>query len=99
HDRGRLGVVCGPALRTGAARLAARAGLRIGAGFVKVLCPPDAAQVAAGALEAVMVEDFITAEGLARLAEPMDAVVIGPAAGLTEATVQNLQALARTGAV
>jgi hydroxyethylthiazole kinase-like uncharacterized protein yjeF len=99
HDRGRLGVVCGPALRTGAARLAARAGLRMGAGLVKVLCPPDASLVVAGALEAVMVEEFITAEGLARLADPMDAVVIGPAAGLNEATVQNLQSLARTGAV
>lgn len=99
HDRGRLGVVCGPALRTGAARLAARAGLRMGAGLVRVLCPPDAALVVAGAVEAVMVEDFTSPDGLARLAEPLDAVVIGPAAGLNEATVQNLQALARTGAV
>ena len=99
HDRGRLGVVCGPALKTGAARLAARAGLRIGAGLVRILCPPDAALVVAGAVEAVMVDDFSTPEALARLAEPLDAVVIGPAAGLTETTVHNLQALARTGAV
>ena len=98
HARGRLGVVSGGALSTGAARLAARAGLRIGAGLVKVFCPPDAAPVLAPALEAVMLASFSTAEQLATLAQPMDAVVIGPAAGLTEATAANVAALARTGA-
>ena len=91
-------MVCGPALRTGAARLAARAGLRIGAGLVRILCPPDAAPIVAGAVEAVMVDDFASPEALVRLADPLDAVVIGPAAGLTETTVINLQALGRTGA-
>lgn len=99
HQRGRLGVVSGPALRTGAARLAARAGLRIGAGLVRILCPPDAAAVIAPAVEAVMLDEFSTPEGLTRLASELDAVVIGPAAGLTEATALNLAALARTGAV
>ncbi|MEQ7155397.1 NAD(P)H-hydrate dehydratase [Brevundimonas aurifodinae] len=99
HNRGRLGVVSGGPLNTGAARLAARAGLRVGAGLVKVLCPPDAAPIVASALEAVMVEAFASPDGLETLAEAMDAVVIGPAAGLNEATVQNLAALARTGAV
>jgi hydroxyethylthiazole kinase-like uncharacterized protein yjeF len=99
HSRGRLGVVSGGALSTGAARLAARAGLRIGAGLVRIFCPPDAASVVAGAVEAVMVAEFATPDGLARLAEPFDAVVIGPAAGLTETTAQNLAALGRTGAV
>lgn len=98
HQRGRLGVVSGGALHTGAARLAARAGLRAGAGLVRLLCPPDAAPIAAAAVEAVMVSDFATPEGLARLAEPLDAVVIGPAAGLSEATAHNLHALSQTGA-
>lgn len=96
HQRGRLGVVSGGMLHTGAARLAARAGLRIGAGLVRILCPPDAGPVIAGAMEAVMVSDFDTAEALATLAEPLDCVVIGPAAGLTQATASNLKALTGT---
>jgi hydroxyethylthiazole kinase-like uncharacterized protein yjeF len=93
-----LGVVSGGALSTGAARLSARAGLRIGAGLVKVFCPPDAAPVLAPALEAVMLASFATPEQLQALADPMDAVVIGPAAGLTESTALNLGGLVRTGA-
>jgi ADP-dependent NAD(P)H-hydrate dehydratase / NAD(P)H-hydrate epimerase len=98
HSRGRLGVVSGPALRTGAARLAARAGLRIGAGLVKVFCPPDAAMVLAPALEAVMLDVFHDADELQSLAAPMDAMIIGPAAGLTDATAANIAALQRNGA-
>lgn len=98
HARGRLGVVSGGVMSTGAARLSARAGLRIGAGLVKVFCPPDAAPVLAVALEAVMLASFATPDQLQALADPMDAVVIGPAAGLNESTVLNLAALARTGA-
>ncbi len=98
HIRGRLGVVSGGALSTGAARLSARAGLRVGAGLVKVFCPPDAAPVLAPSLEAVMLASFATPEQLQALADPMDAVVIGPAAGLIESTALNLAALARTGA-
>lgn len=99
HSRGRLGVVSGRAGHTGAARLAARAGLRAGAGLVKVLCPPDAVTVLGAALEAIMIQPFEDPEDLREAAQPMDAVVIGPAAGLGRATEENLQALARTGAV
>lgn len=98
HSRGRLGVVSGHATQTGAARLAARAGLRSGAGLVKVFCPPDAAPVLAGALEAVMLTPFSGADVLAEAAVGLDAAVIGPAAGVNEATAANLGALARTGA-
>ncbi len=98
HARGRLGVVSGKATQTGAARLAARAGLRIGAGLVRILCPPDAATVIAPAIEAVMLTPFGSPEALVEACEGMDAVVVGPAAGLTEATQANVRALATTGA-
>jgi hydroxyethylthiazole kinase-like uncharacterized protein yjeF len=98
HRRGRLGVVGGAASHTGAARLAARAGLRIGAGLVTVLSPPDAVNIYAAALEAVMVRSFETDAALTAAAETLDAAVIGPAAGVGEATVRNLLALVQTGA-
>ena len=98
HARGRLGVVSGKATQTGAARLAARAGLRIGAGLVRILCPPDAATAIAPAIEAIMLTPFGSPEALAHEARAMDAVVIGPAAGVGDATTMNLRALAGTGA-
>ncbi len=97
-QRGRLVVVSGGASHTGAARLAARAGLRAGAGLVTVASPQEALLVNAVALEAVMVRAFDTEAELRALAEPADAVVIGPGAGVTEATADNVLALAQTGA-
>jgi hydroxyethylthiazole kinase-like uncharacterized protein yjeF len=98
HARGRLIVVSGEAWSTGAARLAARAGLRIGAGLVTVLSPPEALAVNAAHLEAVMLKGFETDLELEIAAADVDAAVIGPAAGLGESTVLNVLALARTGA-
>jgi len=98
HSRGRLIVVSGDAWRTGAARLAARAGLRIGAGLVTVLSPPEALAVNAAHLEAVMLAPFETDQELGEAAEAADAAVIGPAAGVNDETLANVLALARTGA-
>ncbi|MDR3511255.1 MAG: NAD(P)H-hydrate dehydratase [Caulobacteraceae bacterium] len=98
HARGRLIVVSGEMWSTGAARLSARAGLRIGAGLVTVLSPPDALLVNAAHLEAVMLRPFDTDIELETAATHADAAIIGPAAGVSEATVSNLFALARTGA-
>lgn len=98
HSRGRLKVVSGEAWSTGAARLAARGGLRVGAGAVTVLSPLGALAVNAAHLEAVMLAPFETDVDLAVAAEDADAVIIGPGAGVGEATARNLQALARTGA-
>ncbi|MET3667436.1 NAD(P)H-hydrate dehydratase [Caulobacter sp. 1776] len=98
HSRGRLKVVSGEAWNTGAARLSARGALRIGAGAVTVLSPPNALAVNAAHLEAVMLAPFESDADLATAAEQADAVIIGPAAGVGEGTARNLQALARTGA-
>lgn len=98
HARGRLVVVSGEAWSTGAARLSARAGLRIGAGVVTLLSPPGALAVNAAHLEAVMLAPFETDADLAVLADRAAAAMIGPAAGVGEATMRNLTALAGTGA-
>jgi hydroxyethylthiazole kinase-like uncharacterized protein yjeF len=98
HSRGKVIVVSGEMWSTGAARLSARAALRIGAGLVTLLSPPDALLVNAAHLEAVMLRPFDTDVELEAAATDVDAAVIGPAAGVDEATVSNLFALARTGA-
>jgi hydroxyethylthiazole kinase-like uncharacterized protein yjeF len=45
-----------------------------------------------------MIEGFETDHDLEQAAQPMDAALIGPAAGVDDATIGNLFALARTGA-
>jgi hydroxyethylthiazole kinase-like uncharacterized protein yjeF len=96
-ERGRMAVVSGDALSTGAARLAARAGLRIGAGVVTVLSPPDACAVNAAHLEAVMLKPFADRAELLRAAGACNVAVIGPAAGITAETRLNFLALAASG--
>ena len=98
HARGSLVVVSGGMSHTGAARLAARGGLRIGAGLVTVLSPPDAVLVNAAHLEAVMLTPFADADRLAEAAANATAAVIGPAAGVSPATRSNILALAGTDA-
>jgi hydroxyethylthiazole kinase-like uncharacterized protein yjeF len=98
HRRGRLVVIGGGLSRTGAARLAARAGLRIGAGLTTIMSPPDALPTYAAALEAVMVQPFENDNALTAAVQNSDAAIIGPAAGVGEGTVRNLLALVQTGA-
>ncbi|WP_254062989.1 NAD(P)H-hydrate dehydratase [Caulobacter sp. S45] len=97
-ERGRMMVVSGHAWNTGAARLAARGGLRIGAGLVTLLSPLDALMSNAAHLEALMLKPFESDAELHELADDADVVVIGPAAGVTPETRLNFMALARTGA-
>ena len=98
HARGSLVVVSGHMSHTGAARLAARGGLRVGAGVVTLLSPPDALMVNASQLEAIMVRPFANEGELVLAAAHASAGVIGPAAGVGLATRANLLGLAGAGA-
>ncbi len=98
HSRGSLIVVSGEAWSTGASRLAARAGLRAGAGLVTLLSPPEALPINAAHLEAIMLRGFETEAELEAAATDVEAAVIGPAPGVIEAPLSNVHALARTGA-
>jgi NAD(P)H-hydrate epimerase len=95
YARGHCVVVSGPAHATGAARLAARGALRIGAGLVSVASPMDAVSVNAAALTAVMVKPFANASVLADLLkdERLNAVVIGPGCGTGRATKELVAAV------
>lgn len=96
YQRGHLKVVSGGPWNTGAARLTAKAGLRSGAGLVTMLSPLDAAGVHAAHLTAIMLAPFQTPEDLAAYAARATAMVMGPAAGLTEATRHNVDALLKS---
>src|SRR5206468_4941592 len=95
YRRGHAVVVSGGIESTGAARMAARAALRIGAGLVTVASPPGALMVLAGVLEAVMVRRAEGAPGLAMLLqdERRNAVVLGPGLDPDEETRTKVEAV------
>jgi hydroxyethylthiazole kinase-like uncharacterized protein yjeF len=88
YSRGHAVIVSGPAHATGAARLAARGALRVGAGLVSVASPPEAVAVNAAQLTAIMVKPFGGADGLrALLADGrIAALALGPGCGVGEGT-------------
>ena len=95
HARGVLLVLSGGSAETGAARLAARAGLRGGAGLVRLAVPPSALIVVASQITAEMVTPLREEHDFITLCEEADAVVAGPAAGLHDETRERvLSALA-----
>jgi NAD(P)H-hydrate epimerase len=100
YARGHCVVVSGPAHATGAARLAARGALRIGAGLVSVASPMDAVTVNANHLTAIMVKPFAGASGLAELLQDkrFNAVVLGPGLGTGRATKELVAAVLSTDA-
>ncbi len=100
YSRGHAVSVSGGPSTTGAARMGARAALRIGAGLVTVASPPNAVQVNAMHLTAIMLQRFEGAEGLTELLEDKrkNAVLIGPANGVGAQTRENVQAALTSGA-
>lgn len=88
YDRGHAVVVSGPAWSTGAARLAARGALRVGAGLVTIASPREALAVNAAASLAVMVRPVDGADEFKALLSDrrLNAVALGPGLGVCEAT-------------
>ncbi len=88
YARGHAVIVSGEMSSTGAARLAARAALRGGAGLVTVASPTDALAVNAMAMTAVMLRATDTPEQFADLLgdKRFNACVIGPGAGINDRT-------------
>ncbi len=89
YRRGHAVVVSGPGTRTGAARLAARGALRVGAGLVTLASPTDALAVNAAHLTAIMLLPMEGAEGLGTILADRrrNAIVLGPGLGIGPATV------------
>jgi len=95
YSRGHAVVVSGGMSTTGAARLAARAALRAGAGLVTIASPREALAINAAASLAVMVRPVDGAEELSRfLADKRrNAVVLGPGGGVGPAMRSEVAAV------
>ena len=100
YDRGHVVVVSGEMPTTGAAKLAARGALRIGAGLVTIASPNNALVAHAAESAAVMVREV---EGAAALAEcladrRLNSVVIGPGGGVGARMRDQVKAALNSGA-
>jgi NAD(P)H-hydrate repair Nnr-like enzyme with NAD(P)H-hydrate dehydratase domain len=83
YSHGHALILSGPSGRGGAARLAARGALRIGAGVVTLGCPPDAIPENAARLDAVMLRGVADAAALAGALQDrrINALCLGPGMG------------------
>ncbi len=102
YHRGSVMAVSGGPMNSGAARLAARGALRIGAGLVTVLSPRDAAMVNAAHLTAIMLRSVDSAAEISKLLEgagkyPMIGI-IGPASGVGAETREKTLAILKSNA-
>jgi hydroxyethylthiazole kinase-like uncharacterized protein yjeF len=86
YSRGHAVVVGGGIATSGAARMAARASLRIGAGLVTVACPADALPVYAAHQTSVMNQAVDTSRQLGAMLKDRrkNAGLIGPGCGLDD---------------
>ncbi|WP_431299307.1 NAD(P)H-hydrate epimerase [Tabrizicola sp. BL-A-41-H6] len=86
YTYGHALVLSGPTGRGGAARLAARGALRIGAGLVTVGCPVEALPEHAARLDAVMLREAPDAAALGEVLEDgrINALCLGPGMGVGE---------------
>jgi hydroxyethylthiazole kinase-like uncharacterized protein yjeF len=95
YDRGHALVLAGGPGRGGAARLAARAALRVGAGLVTVGCPPSALAENAARLDAIMLRAFREIVDLIEFLadDRISAVCLGPGLGKGEKAQQQVTAV------
>jgi len=99
YSYGHALILSGPHGRGGAARLAARGALRIGAGVVTVGCPADTLAEHAARLDAIMLRWVEDAAALAGVLEDerINAVCLGPGMGVSRAKAMLAVALGAAG--
>ena len=93
YERGHLIVISGPSLRTGASRLAATAGLLVGAGLVTIVGDTAALTEHAAHVTAVMLR--VRGGALDITAMRASAAIIGPAAGMSSTVAADALTLVR----
>jgi hydroxyethylthiazole kinase-like uncharacterized protein yjeF len=100
YTRGHAVVVSGPPFQTGAARLAARGALRMGAGLVTVAGSSSATAVNAAHLTAIMLAVCNRAQDLTEILSDTrkNAVLIGPGCGVGQETRDLVELALASGA-
>ncbi len=96
HTRGRLLVFSGDYLNTGAARLAANAGARVGAGWVKILAPPKACEIIAAHETSLLIGEYEKGSRLSNDLGEYHAAVIGMGFGKDIAGMATIDRLMET---
>ncbi len=96
-DRGHA-LVLGGAVTTGAARMSARAAARAGAGLTSIAAPQSAWTVYVAALTSIMVRPLAADGDMAELLadQRINAMLIGPGAGVTDETRAHALAMLGT---
>ena len=99
YTRGHALVLSGPATKTGAARLAARGALRVGAGLVTLASPAAALAENAAHLTAIMLKRCEDPDDLDDILadERLNALALGPGLGTGEATRERVGVAASAG--
>lgn len=99
YDHGHAVVLSGGPGRSGAARLAARGALRIGAGLVSVACPNSALFENAAHLTSIMLRPIDGPSGFLELLEDVrvSSLALGPGLGITKITADLLKVAMETG--
>jgi hydroxyethylthiazole kinase-like uncharacterized protein yjeF len=98
YTRGHA-LICGGYPMTGAARMAARAAARAGAGLTTIAVPEIALPIYAAALTSIMVQPLAAPQDFDCLLEDrrLSALLIGPGAGAGEETRRRALAMLKTG--
>ncbi|SFR10687.1 NAD(P)H-hydrate dehydratase [Poseidonocella sedimentorum] len=99
YDYGHALILAGPPGQGGAARMAARGALRIGAGLVTVACPQRAVYENAAQLDAIMLRGIDGPSGFEELLEDarLSALCLGPGLGLGAITAQLVRVALEAG--
>lgn len=98
YEHGHALIVSGGPGKTGAARLAARGALRIGAGLVTLACPLRALPEAAAQVTAIMLSGLDGPSGLSEMLEDrrFNAICLGPGLGLGQVTADLVKVALET---
>ena len=97
YTRGMVLINCGPKSKTGAARLAARSALRVGAGAVKIICNKNVVDILEPQISVELIEVIENKQDFQNILKDrkVSSILIGPGNGINDETkARALMALA-----